>query len=330
MGYKTAYKEVMRAYEVDRNDAHALLEARREEMYQSVPRVKEIELRLREIGLSLARLALSGNEALLQKAREESNALQSEKASLMPKDYFTDIYKCAVCADTGYVENGSKPLERCACLKQRLIEKYYDFSNLRGVLEEENFDTFDFRYYSMEVDKDEGVSPKSNMQTIYEVAMKFTAGFGVTYQNLLLYGDTGLGKTFISNCVAKELLDKGRTVLYVTAPRLFKVIEDYRFNRDEMDEPDEMLEAVTDVDLFILDDLGTEFSTVVTSAALFDIINQRMLAKKPTIISTNLSVRDLEEQYTGRIGSRFLGNFDMLKFFGEDIRIKKKHKKRGS
>lgn len=331
MGYKTVYREIMRAYEADRDKALAILEQRRGEVYRRIPRLREIETQLTAIGLSLAKQALEDTDGgMLAALRAESLALREERFALLEAnhlgaDYLTPPYQCAICSDTGFIETGDALPTRCRCLKQRLIDKYYDLSNIKDTLSEENFDTFDLRYYDMQVSEDEGLSPYANMQTIYQTAMQFVLGFGRDFQNLLLYGDTGLGKTFLCNCIAKDLLNAGRTVLYLTAPRLFKVIEDYRFNRDEMEEPDEMLEAVADVDLLILDDLGAEFATVITSAALFDIINQRLINKKPVVISTNLSPPGLQAQYSERIVSRFLGHYKLLKFFGDDIRIRKKY-----
>jgi DNA replication protein DnaC len=326
MGYKTAYRELIREYEADRDRAQALLAAKREELYRLNPRLREIDAELKNIGLSLARLSLADdNGEALVSIRTVSQTLQEEKASLIPESYYTDVYRCVHCRDTGFIEHANGLPERCVCLKQRLIEKYYDLSNLHGILEEENFDTFNLQYYGKSKKESEGLSPHTNMQMIFNTAKQFAMHFGKVFNNLLLCGETGLGKTFVSNCIARELLNNGQTVLYMTAPRLFKIIEDYRFNRNEMDEPDEMLEAVTEVDLLIIDDLGAEFSTVVTSAALFDIINQRLLTKKPMVISTNLSPMELDDQYSDRIVSRFLGYFKVLKFFGDDIRIKKKY-----
>ena len=327
MGYRTAFREIMRDYEADRDRAGALLAARRQEAYRKVPRVGDIDTRLTEIGLQLVRQALT--EGATDSLRVESVALRTEKTALLrdcgiPEDYFTAVYRCPDCADTGYTETAEGPPARCRCLKQRLIDKYYDLSNLRDTLTSENFDTFDLRYYSEDISEAEGLSPHVNMQTVYRTAAQFVLQTSV-FQNLLLYGETGLGKTFLCNCIAKDSLDQGRTVLYVTAPRLFKLVEAHRFNREEAEEPDEMLDAVLEVDLLILDDLGAEFSTVITSAALFDLINQRLLAKKPTVISTNLSPSGLEAQYSERIVSRFLGYYKMLKFFGDDIRVMKKY-----
>ena len=331
MGHKSVYKEIMRSYELSRSNAETLLEERRAALYHRLPRLYDIDRKLSEIGLSLAKLALTKDESGLAQARAESEALKQEKDTLLaangiPEDYLTAIYSCMTCSDTGFKPPllGQLP-ERCSCLKQKLVEAYYSLSNIKGILEEENFDTFDARCFSPNIVESEGISPLTNMQAIYRMTTDFVQDFGVKFDNLLLYGRTGLGKTFMCHCIAKDLLDAGYTVLYLTAPRLFKIVEDYRFNRDSMEEPDEMMDAVADVDLLILDDLGAEFVTVVTSSALFDIVNQRLLAKKPMVISSNLSPQELERHYSERIVSRFTGHYRMLKFFGEDIRVKKKY-----
>jgi len=331
MGYKAAYQEVMRGYESARNQAEDLIVNRRKRLYADYPRIATIDQNLREIGLSLAKLALKNDEAGLQASRVKVEALEQEKVEIMeaagiPADYLTAVYSCLVCNDTGYIHTLPGQLnQRCNCLKQRLVDVYYSLSNIKSVLNIENFDNFDFRVFSPHVDSAEGISQLSNMQLVYEITIGFVQDFSTKFNNLLLYGRTGLGKTFVCHCIAKDLLDAGRTVLYVTAPRLFKIIEDYRFNRESLQEPDEMLEAVEDVDLLILDDLGAEFTTIVTSSALFDIVNQRLLANKPTIISTNLSPPELARHYSERTVSRFTGYYQMIKFFGEDIRVKKKY-----
>jgi len=331
MGYKSIYKDVIKSYEASRNHAEALLEERRAALYRRFPRVAEIDMRLSEVGLSLAKLALAQDSHGLETARAKAEALKQEKAAILAaggvsEDYLIARYSCATCNDAGYkpAEPGIIP-ERCGCLRQKLVEAYYSLSNIKGILGEENFDTFDARCFSPNIVEAEGLSPLTNMQAIYRVATDFVQDFSTKFDNLLLYGRTGLGKTFICHCIAKDLIDAGHTVLYLTAPRLFKIVEDYRFNRESMTQPDEMLEAVADVDLLILDDLGAEFVTVITSSALFDIINQRLLAKKPMVISSNLSPQELERHYSERIVSRFTGYYRMIKFFGEDIRVKKKY-----
>jgi len=332
MEQNSVFKEVLREYERDRGAAAQLLSKRREEVYTRIPRVKEIEDALTASGLDLTKAILSNgtNLAFLCQELEEVNkVLNAEKEKLMkemgfPEDYFINIYKCGTCRDTGYYI--AEPGKRCFCMQQKLIEKYYELSNLQAALKEENFDTFDIKYYSDEVSEEVGISPKQNMERIYKICDSFVKNFGNDYINLLFYGKTGLGKTFLCNCIAKDLLDRGVSVLYVTAPQLFKTIENYRFNRDEMEAPQESIGIIYSVDLLIIDDLGTEFSTVVTNAEFFNIINIRLLGKKPVIISTNLYPNDFESYYSDRITSRFFGNYRMMKFIGEDIRILKKYR----
>jgi len=331
MRYKTAFRHVMREYELARDRAEFLADARRSEVYHSVPRVAEINHCLANYGASLAKLALRDDTTSMNKIRSDIAALKDERRTLLmeigaDEDYLSAVFQCKKCSDTGYISTGiGAPAERCSCLKQKLIDEYYALSNMKEVLQEENFEHYDFRLFSKEIEPAEGISPLQNMEQVYSHAMQFVKKFDKQFANLLLYGETGLGKTFVCHCIAKDLLDKGYTVLYLTAPRLCKFIEDFRFNRESLDAPDEMLEAVDEVDLLILDDLGVEFSTIVTSSALFDIINQRILGRKSTVISTNLTPIALEQQYSERIVSRFFGNYQNIKFFGEDIRLKKKY-----
>lgn len=332
MSYKNVYREVKREFEGLRARAEENQTARREEAYKKAPRLREIDRELGEIGLSLARLALSGDTASAANARIASDALKNERLALLSQkkikdDYTAPKFSCKKCSDTGYIKKPGTGSVACACLKQRLINEYYSLSNMRDVLREENFDTFDISLFSTKIIEKEGLSPRANMETNHRIAVTFVQNFNSDFQNLLLYGETGLGKTFLSHCIAKDLLDAGHTVLYLTVPRLCKVIEASRFNRDTLSAPDEMLEAVDEADLLVLDDLGAEISTVITSAALFDIINQRLLTRRPTVISTNLSLNALEAQYSERIVSRFMGHYQTVKFFGEDIRVKKKFSK---
>ena len=350
MSYKTVFNDIMRLYEIDRDRAAAVLRRKRDEVYDKIPRIKEIDMQLSQIGIDTAKnIILTGGNALspdmpepeptvaepddpILRLRNTTAFLNKEKKQLLldnniPSNYLSVEYKCDVCRDTGWVNHEMHATERCRCLTQRLVDKYYDLSNIRSLLNEENFGTFSFDYYSDTIDPANGTSPYKNIKLIHKVAENFVDKFDSTFQNLLFYGDTGLGKTFMCNCIAKELLDKGHTVLYVTAPGIFKTVEDFRFNRNESNESEYVIDAVTEVDLLILDDLGAEFGTVVTSAALFDIINNRLLGKKATVISTNLTPAEFESQYSDRIVSRFLGHYKMSKFFGDDIRAKIKYGK---
>lgn len=325
---KEMFQGIMREYDRIQNQKAAELRVRKEFVFQQIPRLKEIEEEVSMAGIKIASMVLSSPEkseylieklkTRLQNLKEEKNALLEEKG-YHPR-YLELEYVCDKCKDTGFVDT-----QKCICLKQKLMDVAYNQSNVRDIIARENFDTFDIRYYSDVTDPKEKKSPRENIQSILRECMYFTQEFDKECSNLLLYGSTGLGKTFLCNCIAKELLDKGKTVLYVTAGQLFKMVEDHRFRRDEEEVPNGFMEDIMEADLFIIDDLGTEFSTILSSAELFQIINTRMLEKKSVILSTNLAPSDLMNQYSDRIVSRLLGDYKPLKFFGEDIRIKKKY-----
>lgn len=353
MGQAVTYKEIMRAYEAAQNNAHNLHDRRLAYLYKTLPRVCEIDRELARIGLEWVRQALPGGKPVsggnitnapgdegspvdapgvkdsLPNARTRYDALMREKAALLaahniPDNYLTDIYQCAMCQDTGYINTQSTTAERCACFKQKLIETGYAMSNLADVLARENFSTFDTKYYHEELLADEGLSPRKNIEHNRIKSERFVKNFKTKASNLLFHGPTGLGKTFLCHCIAKALLDEGNTVLYVTAPRLFKLIQTQQFNRSPEADAEEKLDAIQEADLLIIDDLGAEFSTIVTQSALFDVINQRLLDRRSVIISTNLTLDELEEHYTERIVSRLTGNYEWLKFFGDDIRVQQK------
>jgi len=321
--------ELLREYDQERQAALRKRDARQAEMYRKLPRLYEIDRALSGGGIALAKAILHrvDAEAMAEKCRAESAALLAERAEILqksdfPADYITNVFKCAACEDTGFV--GQK---KCACLTQRLVGKYYALSNPGLMPESECFDAFDFTFYSEETDSKTGISPRANMKRIWAASQNFVCNFGTDFENLLLHGETGLGKTFLCNCIARDMMDSGRTVLYTTAAQLFQMAERARFRRDEDDAPDEFLDLLMDVDLLMIDDLGTEFSTVLTSAELFRFVNTRLLQRRPTIISTNLAPADLETQYSDRVISRLIGGYTRLHFFGEDIRMQKRYRR---
>ena len=325
MNRSSLVNEIMRDYDRDRQQAERLKATRVREVYEAIPRISEIDSQLAGVNIDMAKALASGAKISTEELRAKVKSLNDERDTLFKqggykKDYFEDIYKCNICQDTGFADG-----ERCFCLNQRLISRYYDMSNLKNILAKENFDNFDLRYYSDTKIAEEGMAPKDKIKLIYQLSVNFVSGFDTNPVNLLFYGKTGLGKTFMCNCIAKDILDMGHTVLYATAGKLFKTIEDARFNRDEMVDPAEQIDFFYSADLLIIDDLGTEFSTLATQSALFDIVNSRILECKPTIISSNLSLKDIEQQYSDRLVSRLQGNYEFLKFLGEDIRTMKKY-----
>ena len=320
------YKEVLREYDALRTQKAAELRERREAIYAKLPRLEEIERELSLLGVSTAKLVLmqpESREAALAQLQEKQQALISERNELMAQNCLSPSllkveYVCEACKDTGYI--GS---EQCACMKHKLMDRLYDQSNVREVIRIENFDTFDLRLFSDEVMQGEGISPKENAKRNLKMAMAFAEDF--TGENLLLYGGAGRGKTFMCNCIAKDVLERGKTVLYLTAGQLFRQLEEMRFHRDEEEEVKDWDNELLEADLLIIDDLGTEFATMFTASELFRIVNDRKLRKKPVVISTNLDYRALMDQYSDRVMSRLIGEYTTMKFFGDDIRMKKKY-----
>ena len=313
------FTDIMREYEKIRFANNAIKNKRKNELFVLNPQLLQIENELTNIGIKISKAVLNNDKVSLQELQNQNQILLKEKNDILfklnlPQNYL-DVYTCHDCKDTGYVKN-----KKCKCFVQKLIEKYYDFSNLKNVFEKENFEMFDLRYYPDRCYDDDKTSHEL-ITRVYEKSLRFVNNFDNEFKNLLFYGNTGLGKTFFCNCIAKEILEKGKTVLYATAPQLFKLMESIRFNKAEYDE------MIFNCDLLIIDDLGTEFATLPTQSELFNIINTRMLARKPIIISTNLSMQELEKQYSSRIFSRLIGNYQLLKFTGEDIRLQKKFDK---
>jgi DNA replication protein DnaC len=324
----------MREYELKKNKSARLYQEKMEHMYDKIPRVKEIDETLSKLGFELVALVLrqgADREKAVADMQETEEALRYERGKLLKKhkytpQYFDEAYACSACKDTAFINN-----ERCNCLKQRLINKHYEMSNLSKILNIENFGNFKLDYYTDEPDEKYGVSPRMLIQKNVEKCKDFIKSFENKTEdtctvNLFLYGDTGLGKTYLCNCVAKELLDNGHSVLYLTAPELFKNIETIRFGKEKDNETlTEKMELVYSTDLLIVDDLGSEFSTAVTASEFFNILNMRLLNRKQTIFSTNLMPKDLADIYTDRVTSRIVGNFNMLLFVGDDIREYKKY-----
>ena len=265
------YKEILREYEKTRDLNKHILSEKQKKVYKSVPEIYEIDQKINLTGIKIAKTVLQNKSDLnnlIETLRYDINSLNQRKSFLMTEngfsmDYLQLNYTCNNCKDTGFIEN-----EKCSCFKQKLIDKAYAQSNIKDIVKTENFDYFDFRYYSTEINETEQKSPRENIQEIFSSCMKFVNSFGKEFSNLIMYGSTGLGKTFLCNCIAKELLDKGHTVLYVTASQLFKMIEAQKFNRTEETEQIEIIDDLMDVELLIIDDLGTEFSTILSTSEL--------------------------------------------------------------
>ncbi len=317
-------QSIINEYEAVREKERRDLEARKKVLYARVPRLAEIEDALVRLSIEVTRSILSDphkREALLENLKKKQMDLKIEKAELLsackyPIDYLDMHYQCKYCKDTGFVEN-----KKCRCYIQKEIALHYRQSNLEAVLKKENFDQFRFDFYSEEKGAD-GVSPRDNIKTVYQKCIRFTDGFDQQDSSLLLIGRPGLGKTFLCHAIAKDLLDRGRSVIYQTAPDLIDLIRKYKFDFDNEDINAPYLNELYSCDLLIIDDLGTELSTQFSNLAIYNILNKRMLSGKKMVIATNLNIDEFIKLYSERIFSRVLGNFDMCKFIGDDIRLK--------
>ena len=301
----------------------AEMEQRRRMLYARQPRLEEIERTLRgTMSRIVAAAAKKGEDPLpaIRALRDENLALQQERAQLLtelgyPADYLEDKPACPLCGDTGYTRSGV-----CACLKQYYArEQLAELSRLLP-LGEARFDTFRFDLYDSAMWDSYGVSPRANMERNFDVCRDFARQFSRGSGSLLLSGGTGLGKTFLSACIARVVSEGGFSVVYDTAISIFARLEDAKFRPDEANAAD--VRRCESCDLLILDDLGTEMTTSFVQSALYQLVNGRMLSGKSTILNTNLAPQELAARYGAPILSRIEGTYEILPFFGEDIRTK--------
>ena len=313
-----------------REERQARQEEQRRQGYTQLPRVAEIDGLLRRTMAQVIAAALrEGGDPAAQVAdiRRKNQALQAEQAQLLtghgfPADALDDKPLCAKCGDSGWV--GS---DMCDCLKVLCAqEQIKELSQLLD-LGEQSFDTFDLGFYSPEVWPAWGRSPRENMEKVLKICRDYAQNFGRYYfNNLFLSGSTGLGKTFLSACIARTVSENGFSVVYDTAGEVFARFEAQKFSRDEEDarEAREDTRRYLRCDLLILDDLGSELTTPFVQSALYQLVNSRLTAEKRTVISSNLTMDDVRGRYSPQIASRLEGEYRVLPFFGEDIRLQRK------
>ena len=329
----TVLKDLLNTYDKKQIDAVHDLDNRKAELYARIPRLQEIENELNSFAIQSAKSILSTqNTQILEELQTKINSLKEERIKLLKKDgknldYLSPKYECAKCKDTGYiVENDHSVM--CSCLKQKILDIEYNDANI-GNLDRENFKKFNINLYSDEVNEEKynsDISPRENIKIIGKQVKKFIKNFdNPEEKNLLFSGGTGLGKTFLSNCIVAELLSQGKTVLYQTAPVMLDTLISEMFSKES---DNSFSKNLLNVDLLVIDDLGTETMNSMKFTELYKIINTRLLNQNgkitKTIISTNLDLQGLFRTYDERIVSRFIGNYNIYRFFGDDIRFKKK------
>lgn len=333
---KEIYNRIKREYEKKHDEKIRNAKLKKEEFLNKNPKLKEIEEEINLTSIASAKLIL-GEDKLKKDIEKENLGIKlknlqdkydSELQRLgVDKNYFEPDFDCKECKDTGFVKNSDNTLEMCKCFKQRIINETYNESNMLK-LEDENFNTFDTGYYSKNVDKEKyGIdkSPLDNIMNILSESKKLCENIDSKKQkNLLFTGNTGLGKTFLANAMAYYLINEGKSVIYQTAPILMDKIIEYKFSYDKTLSSKSEYSKILNCDLLIIDDLGTETMSNMKFTELFNIINTRLLNNKKIVISTNLSLNELYNLYDERVMSRILGSFNIYKFVGEDIRLKKR------
>lgn len=317
--------EILSDFEKNRDEALYEQRLRQNKVYLKVPEIRKLDQKISETGFLISRAVLKNPKSYkenVEKVKEKMKELKMKKAFLLtenniPLEYLEVNYKCNKCEDTGYLKNGRK----CSCLKQALISKAYKMSNIENNLERENFQSFDINIFPDTNFEGERLTPRENMMDILSISEGFVNNFYErNEENLLFYGSTGLGKTFMCNCIAKALLDKNRIVVYQTAFTILEIIENHRFKKNNRKFAYEDYDYLFEADLLIIDDLGTEVANTFTNAEIFNIVNTRLISGKKTIISTNLTPKEISDIYTDRVFSRVLEKFVPLKFYGPDLR----------
>ena len=318
------YKRIKQEFTAKHLAAGETQRVRMREVEAGHPEMAEINAALSQTGLRIFEAAMAGREGLEQriaKLRDDNRRLLDDRAALLtvygyPADYLDLKYECSTCMDTGFIDNGTR---LCTCMRRALVLAGYESSGIGPLLERQTFENFSLQYYTDPADR-------RRMEQVLETARRYVGLFSdEKSQNLLFFGQTGLGKTHLSSAIAKSLIDRGFDVLYETAQNLFGDFEDEKFNRAYNTGVEERkTDRYFSCDLLIIDDLGAELSNQFTASCLYNLINTRYNMGKSCIISTNLTHPEIEKRYSQRVLSRLLGQYQNLQFTGRDIRMMKK------
>ena len=345
MAYNTkVVQKVLGDFESKYKAAAADAEKRRKELHDKIPGLSDIDRQLSGTYKEIAGIMLnsdSGDDFNLKigEVKKKNRDLIKKRKFLLegsgyPENYTEPVYECPDCEDSGY-----KGEAMCECLRKALAAESINHSGLGRAIKNQTFENFDLNYYDKNKSSDKYVkeSPYKHMKSVYDECKRFAANFGrsIGYnavdssdsseelsKNLMFIGSTGLGKTHLSSATAYEVIKKGFDVFYDSAQSILYSFEKERFSRSGTFDSD-IIERYMTCDLLIIDDLGTEYSGNMSVSSLYNLINMRLLEKKSMIISTNLTVSEMQMRYDARIVSRIFGEFTILNFIGDDIRFKK-------
>ncbi len=315
------YEAIRKEYQRTRDENRILAEARLREVCEAVPEYLPLSESVSTLSVARARRMLEGDEDALSGLHQELAELACRRKCLLaehgfPEDYLEPIYRCPDCQDTGYVTSDQGLKTKCHCFRQQEISLLYAQSHIQELIERENFSVLSYEYYQGE--------DLRRFEAAVGISRKFIQEFGESFRNLFFYGTVGTGKSFLSGCIARELLQRGCSVLYFSAAGLFDALARYTFDGRLKDSLQDFCEDLYGCDLLIVDDLGTEITNSFVTSALFSCLNERHLRGRSTLISTNISLEELRDRYSDRIFSRISSGFTLCKLTGPDIRILKK------
>lgn len=320
------YRKAQRMLQNRRDKAKHERDRRHREITEKFPQIAELEQEMADCGLSVIRNVAfqKHSESYLKSLKEKSLDAQKKRTEILtsngyPADYLDMHYTCPVCNDTGFIDG-----KMCPCLSNLLKQLTYEKLSKSSPLQLSSFESFDLFFYPNEPDPTSNIVPRDHMRSVLRFCQNYADNFSTASESLLFFGATGLGKTHLSLAIANRAIEKGYGVIYGTAQNLLNQLEAEKFGRNTNGQENTQ-DMLLNCDLLILDDLGTEFSTAFTVSAIYNIVNTRILANLPTIISTNLDPKQLEQQYAQRIVSRIVGSYTPFYFCGRDIRQLKRN-----
>ena len=310
------YDQILHQYEMKQLHNRREAERKLAYVYDHIPGYRDLDDSVAALSVAQGKKLLSGDEDAMEDLRDILAELSGRKAQLLedaglPANYLEPVYECPDCKDTGYIDG-----QKCHCFKQAMITLLYEQSNIQEMLRTENFHSLSYEYYEGE--------DLSRFKNAVKTCQNFIKNFNSDYHNLFFYGTVGTGKSFLSGCVAKELIESGHSVIYFSATGLFDLLSKNSFDYKNRDELRDTYADLYQCDLLIIDDLGTELTNQFVTSQLFALLNERHMGKKATIISTNLSLEELRNRYSDRIFSRITSNYEICKLSGQDIRMYKK------
>ena len=315
------YDAIMRVYNQRQFQDKREQDKRIAEVYEKIPQVEALSDEIAATMAQAARKILAGNRTAADQLKKDAEFLKEQKAVYLkqngyPANYLELQYVCPDCKDTGYIEGDNGLRKKCHCFHQQELDILYEQSHIRDMIASENFSNLSYEYYQGD--------DLTHFRKCVDVCRNFVQNFKQDYHNLFFYGTVGTGKSFLSGCIASELLQTGHSVIYFSASGLFDTLARYAFDSRAKEALSGFYEDLYNCDLLIIGDLGTEMTNTFVASQLFSCLNERHLRKNSTIISTNLSLEELRDRYSDRVFSRITSHYDLCKLTGPDIRMYKK------